>query len=237
MDEVRRKFVLGSSLFTVGWLSGCGGGGDAGTDAQKTGQDAGSRLSAQSVNASGATQTLHLTELSAGAGLDSIWQDTSGGAYVVPSVVPKWQAVVNGNALHLSVVETVQVSTWIKVIRNLTVTLNNGAAPALNSGYTLNRLTPSSARMSVLKRVTAPSSGAISEQMFVYQNDAAASGLVTITSVAPAAPDIVNGPEAYLYKLHFAGAKFMRAGGISSKGFWLNGDTTLQAATETRDWM
>lgn len=236
MDDVRRKFVLGSSLFTVGLLSGCGGGGDAGADSQKTGQDAGSRLTAQSVSASGTTQTLHLSELSTGAGLDTIWQDTSGGAYIVPSAVPKWQAVVNGNALHLSIVETVQVNSTTKLIRNLTVTLDNGAVPALNASYTLNRATPSSARMSVLKRVTAPN-GAISEQMFVYQSDAAASGSVTITSVTPTTADIVGGPVASIYALHFAGAKFMRAGGISSKGFWLNGDTTLQAATETRDWM
>lgn len=241
MDDVRRKFVLGSSLFTVGMLSGCGGGGDAGADATRTGQDAGGRLSAQAVSPSGTAQTLLLTELTGGAGLDTVWQSTWGGAYVVPSVVPKWQAVVNGNALYLSVVETVQVNSSVKLIRNLTVTLDNGGVPVVNSAYTLSRntaLTLSSARMAVLKRVTAPSTGAISEELYVYQNDSVASGVVTIAGVTPTTPDITDGPAAAIYKLHFAGVKFLRVpGSLSSKGFWLNGDTTLQAATETRDWM
>jgi hypothetical protein len=241
MDDLRRKFVLGSSLFTVGLLSGCGGG-DQGNGQQASAEGAGDMLTAQAAKAS-VSQTLHLAELKFLAGLDAIWQSTQGGSYLVPSAIPKWQAVVNGSALYLSVVETVQVSSSTKLIRNMVVTLDNGAGtvPALNSAYTLNRNSAaslSSARMSVLKRVTAPSTGVISDELYHYQNDVVTSGTVKITAVTPTTPDIVDGPVAAIYKVHFEKAKFLPVpGSLSSKGFLLTGDTTLQAATETSDWM
>lgn len=242
MDDLRRKFVLGSSLFTVGLLSGCGGGGEQGNGQQASTEGTGDMLAAQAVKALGSAQTLHLTELKLFAGLDAIWQSTQGGSYLVPPAIPKWQAVVNDTALYLSVVETVQVNSSTKLIRNLVVTLDNGAGtvPTLNSAYTLNGNLPASlsfARMSVLKRVTAPTTGVISDELYHYQNDAVTSGAVTITAVTPT-PAVVGDPAAAIYTLHFANAKFVPVPGYSSsKSFWINGVTTLQAATETRDWI
>lgn len=224
MNELRRKLVLSSPLLTVGLFTGCGGGG---SDAPAAGGTDSGRLSAQAT-ATKPGQTLLVSALPSNT-LDAIWAANSSGPNFVPSDSPTLQAVLNGNALHISLVEKVTLTGGVQIIKSLSMSLtapSSGTAGAANALYTVNGTT-NTAQVRILKRTT--SGTTITDQTYAYSPSA--SGTVKIASVTP-----VTGKDP-LYKLTFATVKFQAAGGAAAKPFSISGDTTLSTPTETANWV
>lgn len=227
MNELRRKLVLSSPLLTVGLFTGCGGGGGDGDAPATTHSTDAGRLSAQAT-ATKPGQTLVVSALTSNT-LDAIWAANSSGPNFVPNDSPSLQAVINGTALHISLVETVTLTGGVQIIKSLSMSLtapSSGTALKAGAVYTVNGTT-NTAQVRILKRTT--SGTTITDQTYAYSPSA--SGMVKIASVTP-----VTGKDP-LYKLTFATVKFQAVSAPAVKPFSISGDTTLSTPTETANWV
>lgn len=234
MDETRRKIIVGAPLLSVSLFSGCGGGGG-----EPGAATTGGRATIQANNQAPG-QTLKATATNIFQGLDSIWQDDTGGRYLVPSASPLVQAVINGSALHLSIVETMAFSTGsgassatVKLHRSLRLTLNNGSTPASGTVYALNGANAaSSGVMSALRRTTSTSSGVTTDATFLYpmtNTDTSPGGSIKIQSIDTATST---------YRLLFTDVLFNPLSGYAgSKSFRVSGETSLVVPTRTVAWV
>jgi hypothetical protein len=226
MDEARRKIIMGAPLLSVSLFSGCGGGSD---DPQASAT--GGRASIQS-NSYASGQTLKATAANIFQGLDSIWQDNTGGNYLVPSASPVIQAVLNGSVLHVSIVETMAFSTGSGASSStVKLALTNGSAPAVGTVYTLNGSNGSSGAMSALRRTTNTSSDVTTDDTFQYMmsNTSSSGGSVKI--------DTVNTATS-VYKLVFTNVLFTYMSNYAgTKSFLVNGETSLLVPTQTVAWV
>lgn len=218
MNNLRRKLVLGSPLFSVGLFAGCGGGDSVGInidDRRRTLAIDDSALQSLQLHRAGITQPP----------LDDIWDDINGGKFLIPSAFPSIQALVNGTALYLSLNEQVNLSSDVRVIRSLVMKMDHedGLAPATNSVYAIDG-SVNTATLRVLKRTA--NGTTITDTAYSYR--ASGQGTVTVAAMTPA---------LQLFKLSFYRIRFDALAGNALNPFLISGDTTLITPTQTASWV